>query len=160
MNEARRYRVYFVQDGTVHLRVQRDPISAPHEFVEVQRSWAREPFVLDRVWVEALQLLPDGPAPVLVEDDVMEFTQLDGSPQPVQSLERPAVLDFEPNGASGSIRWILRDESGRGMLLTLDGRLGRVQVDNVETMKAADTARPPRLNDDQATFLTAEEEKT
>jgi len=154
MNEARRYRVYFVQDGSVQLRVQRDPVTAPHEYVEVQRTWAREPFLLETVRVEALQLLPDGPAPVLVDDDVMEFTQLDGSPQPVQGLERPAVLDFEPNGASGSIRWVLRAETGHGKLLTLDGRLGRIQVEDIETVKAADRARPPKLKDDQAALLS------
>lgn len=154
MNEARRYRVYFAQDGSVHLRVQRDPIAAPEEFIEVSRSWAREAFLLEKVWVEAIQLLPDGLAPVIVDDDVMEFTQLDGAPQSVQGLERPAELNFDPNGGCGSMRWVLRDASGRGMLMTLDGRLGRVQVEGVETVKAAETSRPPKLKDDQAEMLT------
>jgi hypothetical protein len=84
----------------------------------------------------------------------MEFTQLDGEPQPVQALEHPAELNFDPNGASGSMRWVLRDASGRGMLMTLDGRLGRVQVEHIESKKLAETTRPPKLKDDQAETLT------
>ena len=58
------------------------------------------------------------------------------------------------------MRWVLRDAAGRGVLMTLDGRLGRVQVENVESVKAADNARPPKLKEDQATFLTRGDKKT
>lgn len=145
MNDARRYRLYFLQDGSVALRVQRDPIEAPEEYVELKRSWAHGDFVLEKVWIEGVQILPEGPPPVLVEDDVIEFTQLDGSPVSVTELEQPAELDFEPNGISGSIRVVLRDTRGRGIMLTLDGRLGRVQVDGVESVAAASVQRPAKL---------------
>ncbi|MBI5866179.1 MAG: prepilin-type N-terminal cleavage/methylation domain-containing protein [Planctomycetes bacterium] len=146
MNDGRQYCVYFLQDGSIQMRVQRDPIEAPQEFVELKRSWANEEPLLENVWVEAVQPLPDGPAPVLVDDDVIEFTQLDTTPVSVTELEQPLELLFEPNGACGSMRWILRDTLGRGMLLTLDGRLGRVQVDKVESLKAEDVERPPKLD--------------
>lgn len=145
MNDARRYRLYFLQDGSVALRVQHDPIAAPEQYVELKRGWAGGEFVLEKVWVEGVQILPDGPPPVLVEDDVIEFTQLDGSPVSVTELEQPAELDFEPNGISGSIRIVMRDTRGRGIMMTLDGRLGRVQVDNVESVAAASVQRPAKL---------------
>ncbi len=40
---------------------------------------------------------------------------------------------------------VLRDTRGRGIMLTLDGRLGRVQVDNVESVAAASVQRPAKL---------------
>lgn len=145
MNEARTYRMQIRQDGTVQVRAQRDPLTAPNEFGEVAESWARLDFTLDTVWVDRVQMMPDGPAPVLIDDDIIEFTNLDTLPVPVIELDAPVQLDFAPDGSAPSLRWFLRDTAGHGVQLTFDGRLGRIQRENVETLRPEDLVRPEKL---------------
>lgn len=145
MNESRTYQMRIRQDGSVQVRAQRDAILAPNEFVEVPNAWARLEFTLDTVWVDRVQRLPDGPAPVLVEDDVIEFTNLDTQPEPVADFDAPIVLDFAPDGSASSLRWILRDVSGHGMQQTYDGRLGRLATEAVETLLPEDLQKPEPL---------------
>lgn len=145
MNESRTYRMQIRQDGTVQVKAQRDPILAPNEFTDVTALWARLEFTLDTVWVDRVQRMPDGPAPVLVDDDVIEFTNLDTQPEPVSEFEQPIALDFAPDGSAPSLRWILRDASGHGVQLTYDGRLGRIAREDVETLQPEDLQRPEKL---------------
>jgi type II secretion system protein H len=147
MNQTRRYRLTFREDGSIRLSRQRDPLTAPHEFVRVREPWALREVLLPEVWVAALEPLPQGPAPILVEDDEIEFTQLESEPIPVNELEAPHQLYFEPDGTCPSMRWILRDETGRGRLVTLDGRTGRLTFEPAETLSSREAVRPPRLPD-------------
>lgn len=149
MNEARTYRMQIRQDGTVRVLVQRDPITAPNEFTEVPAQWARLDFTMDTVWVDRVQQMPDGPAPVLIDDDVIEFTNLDTSPRPITEFEKPVQLDFAPDGSAPSLRWILRDVSGHGIQLTFDGRLGRIERADVETLLPDDVQQPAKLPPDE-----------
>jgi hypothetical protein len=143
MNESRRYRITIYPDGLMDVRRQLDPLTAPHEYVLLDEGWGQMKFLLDDVWVESLLPLPHGPPPILVEDDNIEFTTFDETPTPVQDLEAPYPLDFEPNGSSASLRWVLRDADGRGLRMTLDGRLGRIERSDVERLEEADVERPP-----------------
>lgn len=145
MNESRTYRMQIRQDGSVQVRAQRDAILAPHEFVEVTEQWARLDFTLDTVWVDRVQRMPDGPAPVLIDDDVIEFTNLDTEPEPVAEFDEPVVLDFAPDGSASSLRWILRDANGHGVTMTFDGRLGRIASEPAETLLPEDLERPEKL---------------
>lgn len=150
MSEAARYRVSFVRDGSVHLTRQRDPLAAPNEYVAVREPWATRPLLQDAVWVDAFQPLPQGPPPIRVEDELVEFTDFDEDPRPIVDAAEPHAIDFEPDGTSGSARWVLRDDSGRGFRMTLDGRLGRVHVEPVERLAADAVRRPPKLADGEA----------
>lgn len=148
MNEARRYRLTFREDGTINVTRQRDPILAPHEYFRFRDPWAEVAFVLEHVWVEALLPLPEGPAPMELEDELLEFDEFEDEPILVTELEFPYVLNFEPDGISNSLRWILRDDDGRGLELTLDGRLGRVRVEPVEKL-SDEPERPEPLDHDE-----------
>ncbi|HMQ16051.1 MAG TPA: prepilin-type N-terminal cleavage/methylation domain-containing protein [Phycisphaerae bacterium] len=145
MTEARRYRLVFFADGTVRLDRQRDPLLAPHEYLRVQEAWTAQVVLLDSVWVAALQPLPQGPAPILVEDDEIEFTQFDEDPAPIASFEVPVEIYIEPSGASDSARWDLRDAKGRGLRMTLDGRIGRVVTEPLDPVDPRQIERPPRM---------------
>ena len=152
MNESRRYRITFRPDGTLNVRRQRDPLYAPHEFHKFREPWASMPAVLERVWIEAVLPLPEGPPPIDVEDELVEFEEYeDEKLMPVADLEREIELNFEPDGTSSSIRWVLRDEDGRGLEMLLDGRLGRVTVEPVERKDVDHLERPEPLeeNDDE-----------
>lgn len=130
MNDSVVYRITFELDGTVSVQRQLDPITAPDQFIDVPPNWSDLDYVLDEVWIAELQSLPDGPAPILVQDDEIEFDPnqvLD--PVPIEQIEQPLTLDFDPDGSCSSFRWILRDKAGRGMMMTLDGRLGRIAVE-------------------------------
>lgn len=145
MNQTCRYCLTFREDGSIALSRQRDPLSAPHEFVRVREPWALREVLLPEVWVAALEPLPQGPAPILVEDDEIEFTQLESEPVPVTDLEAPHELYFEPDGTCPSMRWILRDQAGRGRLVTLDGRTGRLTSEPVASLPGKEVVRPARL---------------
>lgn len=145
MNQTRRYCLTFRQDGSIRLSRQVDPVTAPHEFVPVREPWALREVLLPEVWVAALEPLPQGPAPILVEDDQIEFTQLESEPVPVSELEAPHQLYFEPDGTCPSMRWILRDETGRGRLVTLDGRTGRLTFEPLAVLPSKEAVRPARL---------------
>ncbi len=148
MNESRRYRLTFRLDGTIKVTRQHDPILAPHEYFKFRRPWANVPFLLEHVWVEALLALPEGPPPIDVEDELLEFDEFDNEPIAVTDLEREFELDFEPDGISDSLRWILRDDDGRGVEMTLDGRLGRVRIEPVERLTDG-AERPEPLEEDE-----------
>lgn len=160
MNQARRFQVTFRQDGNVRVYVQEDPILAPQSFIACDRDWARGPFLLENAWIEAVQALPTGPAPVFVDDEAIQFTTLDEQPVPVTALEKPLVMNFEPDGSSGSVRWILRDAEGRASLVTLDGRLGRVVVEHAESVDARSLHRPPPITDEKEPVAVLESTKS
>ena len=134
MNEAVRYRVTFRLDGSVKVRRQYDPIKAPHVYIPVGKSWARMAFLLEDVWVESVALLPDGPPPILVDDELEEFDDMEEDLEPIliEEFETPIEIDFAVDGTSDSLLWILRDSAGRGKEMTLDGRLGRVSVELID----------------------------
>jgi prepilin-type N-terminal cleavage/methylation domain-containing protein len=152
MSESRRYRVTFRLDGSIKVTRQRDPILAPHQYFKFREPWANLPFLLERVWVEALMPLPEGPAPLLVEDDFVGFDDSDEyykqGPIPVTELEREFELDFQTDGTSSSARWVLRAEEGRGVEMTLDGRVGRVEIKAVERLQG-DSERPTPLEEQE-----------
>lgn len=139
MNESRRYRITIKPDGTMQLTRQKDPLKAPEEYVRVGDGWAQTPWLLDEVWVESLLALPDGPPPLNVQDDNIEFAQIDVSPEP---QDKPFDVDFEIDGSSNSVRWVMRDLRGRGRMLTLDGRVGRVDVVDVDSIDAEQLKKP------------------
>jgi prepilin-type N-terminal cleavage/methylation domain-containing protein len=150
MNESRRYRITFRQDGTLKVRRQRDPLYAPHEFHIFRESWANMPALLERVWIESVLPLPEGPPPIDVEDQLIEFDDYDDEePIPVTDLERDVELNFEPDGTSNSLCWVLRDEDGRGLEMLLDGRLGRVTIEPVDREDADSLDRPRPLEEDE-----------
>jgi hypothetical protein len=153
MSEARRYRVTFRLDGSVKVTRQRDPVLAPHQYFKFREPWANLPFLLERVWVEAIMPLPEGPPPLLVEDDFIGFDEFDEyyeqGPIPMMELEREFELNLEPDGTSNSARWVLRTEDGRGLEMTLDGRLGRVEIKPAERLDPEMVERPEPLEDEQ-----------
>lgn len=148
MNDARQYRLSFRADGSLRLSRQRDALAAPDEFLRVQESWTAQALLLPDVWVDELQPLPSGPPPIDVSDDTIEFELLNDDPQPITSLSEPHHLVFRPDGQSNSARWTLRDTYGRGLLLTLDGRLGRLTIEPVERVPRDEVRRPPALKDE------------
>lgn len=143
MNEARNYRISFLQDGRLRVSRQRDALLAADQYEAVRDSWVTYPLTLDDVWVAELQPMPLGPPPINVEDNLIEFPPENESLTRIEALEQPYHLDFEPDGSSQSARFVLRDKRGRGLKVTLDGRLGRVTMEPVETVK--DAARPEAL---------------
>jgi type II secretion system protein H len=149
MNESRRYRLRIERDGTVKLRAQADPMYAPHLFLKVRAGWAQTRVLLDDVWVEAVQLLPEGPPPIYIVDDQLEFPEMEIEPVPIEEYEAPIDLYFDPDGAVASLRWVLRDVHGDALLLTLDGRLGRVAVSRWPSVPPDDVVRPEPLEEEE-----------
>jgi hypothetical protein len=149
MNDSRRYRVTFREDGSLRVTRQRDPILAPHEYYRFRDRWANLAFLQEHVWVEAVLPLPEGPPPLLVDDELIEFEEFDEEPIPVAELEGPVDLDFAPDGTSDSLRWILRDEDGRGVQITLDGRVGRIALEPAERLDPDQVERPEPLEEDE-----------
>lgn len=130
MNDSLVYRITFELDGTVSVQRQLDPLTAPDQFIDTPPNWSDLDYVLQDVWVAELQELPDGPAPILVQDDEIQFDpNLILEPVPIAQVEKALTLDFDPDGSCPSFRWILRDKRGRGVMMTLDGRLGRIAVE-------------------------------
>ena len=142
MNESRRYRVEIEIDGSVRAERQLDPLLAPHIYDKVRAGWARTAVLLNDVWVAAVQPLPEGPPPIMIVDEQLDFPEMEVDPLPIEEFDEPIVLDFEPDGACISLRWVLRDERGHGLLLTLDGRLGRVLIEDWEFVSPSDLVRP------------------
>ena len=142
MNESRRYRVIFEVDGTVRLERQLDPIYAPHVFMPVREMWAQTPPLLERVFVEAVLDLPDGPPPFDIQDELVEFEDIIEEPVLVSDLENALLVEFEPDGQCDSVQWVLRDIGGRGVKMTLEGRLGRVRIEEAETIAEDEVTRP------------------
>lgn len=142
MNEGARYRLEIRRDGTVRVRRQLDPILAPHAYTPVKESWANTEILLDTVWVEAVQRMPDGPPPVYVIDERLEFPEMELALTPVTELETDVALDFNPDGSCPSLRLVLRDVRGSALLLTLDGRLGRILSEDYAG--ADEDAKPTR----------------
>src|SRR5262245_29319397 len=52
MNQARKFRITFRQDGNVRVYIQEDPLLAPQSFINCDRYWARGPSLLDHTWIE------------------------------------------------------------------------------------------------------------
>lgn len=145
MNESRRYRITLLTDGRMRLTRQKDALLAPDEYVLVGDGWAQIEWLLEDVWVEAVLPLPEGPPPLLIDDDEIEFVEFDETPEP---LEEPFEIDFEPDGTTTSVRWILRGPGGLGRELTLDGRLGRVVVVDAERVEADGLEKPEPMTDE------------
>jgi prepilin-type N-terminal cleavage/methylation domain-containing protein len=142
MNQSRRYRIELHRDGSVAVAEQRDPLTAPHEFVEVPEAWAVLPILMEDVWVASVLRLPEGPPPVLVDDRSIEFTKFEEQPVSITELDEPVYLEFAPNGVSPSARWTLRNAGGHGRQLTLDGRIGRIEVLDLDPLRPDQIERP------------------
>lgn len=158
MSQSRRFRLSLRQDGTVRLTRQLDPLKSPQTFVRVREAWARVPLTLEGAWIEGVLDLPSGPPPINVEDELIEFAEFLEVPVKVADLPSPLEINFEPDGTSNSARWVLRDALGRGLQMTLDGRLGRVIVEEVERIDPDQIERPPKIEEDLAA-LDAEEQR-
>ncbi len=151
INHAREYRVLIRLDGSMKIQRQLEPIKAPHWWETVDAPWARTAPLLDDVWVEAVQLLPDGPAPVFIVDDELEFPEMELEPPLLaeyEGFEQELAITFLPDGTSNSLRWVLRDAAGRALLMTLDGRLARVTTEPWPRLEPDDVERPEPIEDD------------
>ncbi|TWT40319.1 hypothetical protein RAS1_40270 [Phycisphaerae bacterium RAS1] len=149
MADGRRYRMTIRQDGRIRVERQVDPITKPQEYEAIPSDWARLAILLDDIWVDQLLPLPDGPPPILVEDDEIEFTEFDDLElTSVTELEAEFALEFEPDGSSTSARWIIRDKRGAGIQMTLDGRLGRVDVVDAQAISGDRLSPPPLIEDE------------
>lgn len=146
MNESRSHRIVFRVDGTISVRRQIDAIEAPHQFVPVQDPWGRQTVLLDDVWIDGVIPLPEGPPPLNVQDDLIEFAEFDELPRPIAEIEGAVQISFRPDGSSESLRWIVRDGRGRGVEMTLDGRLGNVFVAPAASLSGREIARPRALD--------------
>lgn len=144
MNATCRHRILIRADGSVRVRRQADPLKAPHLYITPREDWAQSEVLLPDVWIEAVQLLPEGPSPIRIVDDQLEFPETELDPVMVEELERPIEINFEPDGTSNSLRWVLRDAGGNALLVTLDGRLGRVTVEPWNRA-TGEVRRPPVL---------------
>ncbi|MFO0840350.1 MAG: type II secretion system protein [Phycisphaerae bacterium] len=147
MNQAARYRLSIRQDGRLDVLRQQDPIESPDTYVPVTADWAALPSELQHAWVESVALLPGGPPPVIADKDQTEFEIADLDTYEVTlvavtDLEAPLNLDFEPDGSSASARWVLRDSRGVGVQMTLDGRIGRLEIADVPALPASEIVRP------------------
>ena len=149
MNEARRYRVRMRNDGSIRVEQQFDPIKAPHLWTRVRAPWARTEVLFDTVWIAEVQELPDGPAPIRIIDEHLEFPDMEYDLIPIDELEYEPVVEFEPDGSCNSLRWVLRDARGWGMLQTLDGRLGRVGTEAWDPIPADDVIRPDPVEEEE-----------
>lgn len=153
MNDARRYRIELVQDGSLRVTRQRDPLYAPQQYVKFRDQWVRMAFLLEDVWVESALPLPEGPPPLDIQDDLIEFDEFQEDQTPIDQFARPLAIDFETDGTSNSARWILREAGGRGVQMTLDGRLGRIDVESVDRKDPESLDRPQPIElDDQIEY--------
>jgi prepilin-type N-terminal cleavage/methylation domain-containing protein len=150
-NEGHALRLVFRRDGTLRVQQQRDPLDAPNEYVAVKADWAQSP-LLPGVWVEAVQVLGDGPPPIQVYDEDRGYlvVEPDEAPTPVADLDGDLTLDVAPDGTCQSLRWILRDRRGLGQQLSLDGRVGRLRVEKVELIALDQAVPPPAETDAQS----------
>lgn len=145
MNETRTYRIRTRPDGSVRVLCQADALKAPHLYITPPVGWARQQILLSDVWVEGVQLLPEGPPPIRIIDEQLEFPEVEIEPVPVVELPAALDLDFAPDGTCNSLRWVLRDERGSGLLVTLDGRFGRVKIEDWTAVPEGEIRRPEAL---------------
>lgn len=145
MNETRTYRIRTRPDGSVRVLCQADALKAPHLYITPPVGWARQQILLSDVWVEGVQLLPEGPPPIRIIDEQLEFPEVEIKPVPVVELPAALDLDFAPDGTCNSLRWVLRDERGSGLLVTLDGRFGRVKIEDWTAVPEGEIRRPEAL---------------
>lgn len=145
MNESRRYRVWIRPDGSIKALRQLDPLEAPHDYIPISDDWGREQVLLDDVWVDAVQPLSDGPPPLLVDDDEIEFSEIEEEPLSIATFDEGVTVEIAPDGTSNSLKFVLRDLTGRGLELTLDGRLGRITLTPLEAISASTVQRPAAL---------------
>ncbi len=148
MNTSRVHRVLIRPDGTVRVQRQLDALLAPHVYVSVTEYWGREPILAEDVWVEAVERLPDGPPPYRIMDDKLELPEVQIQPERIEEQEHGVAIDFAPDGSCPSLRWVLRDPRGRAVLLTLDGRLGRVTTEDWESVSPEDVERPEPVEEE------------
>lgn len=148
MNNARTYRVAIRPDGSVRVQRQFDPLYAPHLFVAVDEYWSEGATLLEDVWVEGVELLPEGPPPYQIIDQELILPEMEVVPTPIEEFEREVAIDFLPDGSCPSLRWVLRDTQGRALLQTLDGRLGRVQTSDWEHVAPEDAVRPEPVEEE------------
>ena len=155
MNGARLYRIEIRADGSLRVRRQADPILAPQIYESVRADWAQRAILLADVWVESVVLLPEGPPPVLVDDELVEYQDreydydVELEPVLVEEFEESVTIEFRPDGTSDSLRWVLRDVRGRGVEMTLDGRLGRVAIMAVDSLETGSVERPPAIEEEE-----------
>ncbi len=142
MNTARRHRIEFEIDGTIRIERQLDPMWAPHIYDRVREGWAMVQILSDDVWVSDLEVLAEGPPPIQIIDDNLELPDTEIDPLPIEEYDLAVAVDIEPDGSCPSVRWVLRDETGRGLLCTLDGRLGRMVFESWERLSEDDVLRP------------------
>lgn len=151
MNEARRYRITFGRDGDIRATRQRDPLSAANQYDLVEAEWAQTDVVLPEVFVEAVQKLPEGPPPLLIESDKISKSELAEDPPLVDQLDEPVYIEFGPDGTCESICWVFRDTLGRGRRVIVDGRLGRFELEDVPLLAPEQVKRPEGPADDLST---------
>lgn len=163
MNEARRFRFEIRPSGELWITQQLDPLEAPHEYIAVPADWVHMQLLQPAVWVESVQAMPGGPPPIDMPTDealevaggVIEFDEFAEAVVSILALERPFRIDFLPDGSSTSARWVLRDERGRGVQMTLDGRLGRVDAKTVDALPG-ERAERPKLPEEKEPLAAAE----
>jgi prepilin-type N-terminal cleavage/methylation domain-containing protein len=150
MNETVCHRIRIRPDGSVHVLRQADPLKAPNLYIRPRVDWALTPVLLDDVWVEGVQLLPEGPPPLLIVDDRLQFPDAVIEPVPIEEFGAPVDLDFQPDGTvSHSLRCVLRDTQGLALLITLDGRLGRVTIEDWKAVPPEEVHRPETLPEEE-----------
>ncbi len=145
MNQGREYQILIRADGSLRVQRQNDPLGAPDKYDAPQIDWVETKVLLDDVWVDSVQFLSDGPPPIRIVDEKIEFPQAVYDLTPVTDYEHPVAIEFAPDGGCNSLRWVLRDERGRRLMLTLDGRLGRVRMEEYDSLAPGEAARPERL---------------
>ncbi len=151
MNESRTYRIEVNNDGSLWTTAQVDPLTRPSAYEKVKAPWALTEVLLDEVWVEAVQPLPEGPPPIRIVDEKLEFPKVEAELTKVEELETPAALEFTPDGKTRSARWLLRHADGGGLMLTLDGRLGKLNIESVDKLALSDVKRPEPVDQDKLT---------
>lgn len=149
MNETRSYRLLFREDGSIVIQQQLDPVYGPQSFVRVREPWAQTEVLLGHVWVESILPLEEGPPPLLVDDEVIEFAEFDEEVIPIEQYDGEFQLTFDPDGVTRSLRWVLRHTDGAAVQVTLDGRLGRVTSEVVESIPGDQLQRPEPIPADQ-----------
>ncbi len=155
MNSGHRYQMLFRRDGEIEVRRQVDPIDAPDMFVPVREPWATYAGVFQDVWVDEFIELPDGPPPLESDEDDEVYEEWDdeevlAEPTPIIELLDPLIVEFTPTGTSNSLRWTLRNTRGIGVELTLDGRLGRLHVnEQIASLDESEVFRPDPIPEDE-----------
>jgi prepilin-type N-terminal cleavage/methylation domain-containing protein len=150
MNQTACYRIRIRGDGSVRVLRQADPLKAPHLYIRPRVDWAQTSFLLDDVWIEAIQMLPAGPPPIRIINERLEFPETQIEPVPIGEARAPLDIDFDPEGTLNySLRCVLRDTRGMALLWTLDGRFGSVTIEDWNSVPADQVQRPEPLPEDE-----------